>query len=429
MLKRVLQSRLAFSAGIYAVSNILNSAIPFLLMPVLTRFLSPTDYGLTATFQVLVGFVAPFVGLSINGAIGRTFFSREEVDLPGYITNCLYLLCGCTLAVGTILWIFAGPVSKISVFPEGWLWGVIVVAVGQCLSLVVLTIWQFQGKAVQYGSFQVLLTALNAGISLWLIVTLGFKWEGRILAQAAVAVFSLGAGWVLLSKQGWLKLGLNKTYLYSAVAFGVPLIPHAFGGWMMNAADRLFISNMVGLADTGIYSVGFQVTQVIALIEVSFNTAFAPWLYKRLAENNPKTNLKIVKFTYLYVLGMAAFALLFTFCAPFLLNVMVGKDFRGASKFIFLLAVAQAVQALYYMTCNYIFYSAKTGYVAVATFVSALVHILATYLLVKANGALGAAQATVISSVVSAALIWWFAARVHKMPWNLRLKTEEAGYS
>ena len=418
-MKRILHSKLASSAGIYTVSNVFNSAIPFLLMPVLTRFLSPTDYGLTATFQVLVGFVAPFVGLSINGAIARTFFSKEAVDLPGYITNCLYLLCGCTLIVGTILWLFAGPVSKIAVFPEGWLWSVIIVAAGQCLALVVLTIWQFQEKSVKYGGFQVALTALNGGLSLWLVVALGFKWEGRVLAQVAVAVFSLAAGGFLLLKGGWLKHGINKKYLYSAVAFGVPLIPHAFGGWLTAAADRLFISNMVGLADTGIYTVGCQVTQVIALIAVSVNTAFAPWLYKRLAENDPKTNLKIVKFTYIYVIGMFAFALVFTFLAPLLLNVFVGKDFRNASQYIFWLALAQATQALYFMTCNYIFYSAKTGYIAIATFVSAFVHILATYLLIRSNGTLGAAQATVISSVVSAGLTWWFAARLHKMPWAL----------
>lgn len=419
-MKKIFQSKLASSAGIYTVSNIFNSAIPFLLMPVLTRFLSPTDYGLTATFQVLVGFVAPFVGLSINGAIARTFFNKESVDLPQYITNCLYLLCGCTLVVGTIFWLFAGPISKISVFPEGWLWSVIIVAAGQYLALVVLTIFQFQEKSVKYGGFQVSLTALNAGLSLWLIVILGFKWEGRVLAQVAVAGFAIGASVFLLIRSGWLKHGINKTYLYSAVAFGVPLIPHAFGGWLTAAADRLFISNMVGLADTGIYTVGFQVTQVIALIEISFNTAFAPWLYKRLAENNPKTNLMIVKFTYLYVIGMFAFALIFTFFAPFLLNVLVGKDFRSATQFIFWLALAQATQALYFMTCNYIFYSAKTGYIAIATFISASVHILSTYLLIKTNGALGAAQATVISSVVSAALTWWFAARVHKMPWALQ---------
>ena len=46
--------------SIYTLASIINATIPFLLMPVLTRYLSPTDYGIIAIAQSIIGFLTPF---------------------------------------------------------------------------------------------------------------------------------------------------------------------------------------------------------------------------------------------------------------------------------------------------------------------------------------------------------------------------------
>ncbi len=71
-------------------------------MPVLTRYLNPDDYGVVAMFGVLLSFMVPFTGLSIHGAIARQYYDRDEVDLPSYVTNCLFILISSTRIVGII---------------------------------------------------------------------------------------------------------------------------------------------------------------------------------------------------------------------------------------------------------------------------------------------------------------------------------------
>lgn len=44
--------KLLRGASVYLTSNILNSAIPFLLLPILTRYLSTEEYGKIAMFQI-----------------------------------------------------------------------------------------------------------------------------------------------------------------------------------------------------------------------------------------------------------------------------------------------------------------------------------------------------------------------------------------
>ena len=79
---RVIKSSLFQSAFIYTLTRAINSAIPFFLMPVLTRYLTPVDYGIVAMFGVLLSFVASFTGLSIHGAIASSIMTVMKYICP-----------------------------------------------------------------------------------------------------------------------------------------------------------------------------------------------------------------------------------------------------------------------------------------------------------------------------------------------------------
>ena len=379
------------------------------------------DYGIVATFQILISFIAPFVGLSITGAISVKYYDKSGTDLPKYITNCIGILAASTISVSIIIWLFAKYISGFVTFPVEWLWSIVIVSMGQFLVQIALALWQIQMKPVPYGTFQLLQTMLNITLSLVLIVVMGMQWQGRVIAQ----VFCDGTFGIIaiifLYKNNWLKFEYDRSYIVSALKYGVPLIPHALAGWAMAAVDRVFINKMIGVADTGVYTVGYQVAMVIVIIETSFNNAWVPWLFHNLGTGDPLVKIKIVKTTYMYVATMILIALLLSLSAPWFMSILVGKDFMGATKFIFWLALSKGIYSMYFMTCNYLFYMKKTILVAFSTFSAAIIHIVATYFLVKANGAIGAAQAGIISTTALVCMTWYLSNRIFKMPWNLRL--------
>lgn len=148
------------------------------MIPVLTRYLAPADYGVTATFQVLVGFVAPFIGLSIQGAVARKYFDKGSVDFPAYVTNCLFVLLGSSLVASLIILIAARPIARLAVFPHQWIWAVLAVSVSQFIAQVTLTLWQVQSMPLKYGLFQSLQTIINLILSLWFVIGLRMSWGG-----------------------------------------------------------------------------------------------------------------------------------------------------------------------------------------------------------------------------------------------------------
>jgi O-antigen/teichoic acid export membrane protein len=167
-------------------------------------------------------------------------------------------------------------------------------------------------------------------------------------------------------------------------------------------------------------TVGFQIGMIIGILADSFNRAWAPWLFNKLNENNPETKLKIVKFTYLYFIGIIAMALSLGLTAPLILKVLVGEDFYKAQSVVLWIALGYAFNGMYYMVTNYIFYVYKTQILTFITFFCGLLNIPITYFLTKLNGIIGTSQAYAIILFLFFLFTWILSQRLYKMPWRLR---------
>ena len=418
----ILRHQLFKNAWVYTVCGTIASAISFFLLPVLTRYLTPSDYGIVVTFQVLFAVMIILVGLNMHGAVMVNFFELDKQKLKVYIGNVILILFISFILTFSIIYGLRVPISHLIKFPENWLPVVVVIALLQSIFTLALTLWQVEQKPLSYGIFQILQTVLNIGLSIIFVVLLGWNWQGRLLGIIiASIIFGLISIFVIY-KRKYIRFSFNKTYFRDALFFGIPLIPHALGGWIMTGIDRFFINSMVGVAATGIYTVGYQVGMIIGLLAASFNQAWAPFLFEKLKKNNFSTKIKIVKFTYIYGVGIIILALGLSFIAPYFLEFFVGESFYSAYKYVLWIALAYAANGMYLMVVNYIFYVKKTYILAWITFFAAGVNIVLNYFLIKANGPIGAAQATTITFFLFFILTWALSARVYKMPWLLKKK-------
>jgi len=416
--RRLASSEFVRSSTIYTVSSVANAAIPFLMMPILTRYLSPADYGVVAMFSVLRGAADPFVGLSVHGAVGVKYFDKET-DLPSYVGNCMFVLAATGLAISGVFLAFGDLISRWTAFPRSWLLAVPLVSAAQFIGLCLMTLWQSGEEPVKFGTFQVVQTLVNVSLSILLVVGLGMNWQGRLIAQIVTMTGFAALALGLLRRRGWMTLKLDGRYIMDALRFGVPLIPHALGGIIITQTDRVFITNMSGLSSTGVYSVGFQIAMVVDIVCSSVNKAFVPWLYRRLSENAPGQKVRIVKLTYAYYFGIALFALSIAAVAPWFLSVFVGDKFAGAYVYTKWIALGYAFNGMYYMVANYAFYAEKTYALAPVTAITAVINIGLNYLLIKVNGPVGAAQASALALLVQFLLTWAMSTRIYPMPWNL----------
>ncbi len=62
-LKSRLNSPLISGSAVYVVANLIAAVTPFLLLPILTRYLPPNEYGEIAIFLKLISALSAIVGL------------------------------------------------------------------------------------------------------------------------------------------------------------------------------------------------------------------------------------------------------------------------------------------------------------------------------------------------------------------------------
>lgn len=418
-IRSLFRSELLKSGGTYTLSSIFEKAIPFLLLPVLTRYLTTSDYGIVSMFTVLVGLTMPFTGLGMKAAVLRSYY-KEEIDFPSYVSNALGILVISTSSILGVFWLFADYISKYSALPSDWLIAVVIVSAGQFVINILLAIWQAEVKPIQYGIFKVSVTALNMGLSVLFIVALGYGWEGRIIGKTVAVILFLGLGIIILLRKEIIRFRLVIDYIKHALQYGIPLIPHMISGILITYIDRLFITNMIGVGETGIYTVGYQVGMIISVLASSFNKAWTPWLYRQLDKGTELIKKKIVKFTYLYFVIILLLAFLLAFLAPWFMEFFVGEEFQGSTKFILWIALGYAFNGMYFMVTGYIFYTEKTYVLSILTFISVILNATFNYVLINIYGALGAAIATTLTYFFFFMIVWIWSNKIYKMPWLLR---------
>lgn len=419
------QPSLFRNAWTYTVSNAINSAIPLLLLPILTRYLSPEEYGLVAMFTVLTAVVTAIAGLGTHGAVTREYFLRSREGFAGFVGTCIFILAASSMVLLGLIALFSRPLTGITGIPEHWLAAAVLMGAGQLLCSIGLVIWQVRGLPAIYGAFQIGMSLFNALLSLGLVVGMEMGWQGRVIGQVA-AVFAMGVmATVLLARGGWIRFRFSRDHARGALRYGVPLVFHALGATAVATVDRTLITNLVSIDETGLYVVAAQIAMGITFLADSFNRAYAPWLFEKLKEGNPATMRRIVIGTYWYYAGVLLLAGLLVLVAPFLVGFIVGPKFSGATQYILWLSLASAFGGMYYMVTLYIQFSGKTERLAAVTLTVGALNIPLCYAFIQMGGGIGAAQATAVSQLLTFLATWVFAAKAIDMDWMMRRKQPE----
>ena len=167
------------------------------MLPVLTRYLTPADYGVIAIFNVCVAIFGVFTGLSVHGAVNVNYFKLEKEIKKFYRKLFIYFKCVNigNLTIGYNLLSFFS--EKIGMSIE-WFIFAIIVSAAQFLTTINLTLWIVEERPKPYSIYQLSQTALLAVLSIILVVGFGMNYEGHLLQLQLERFFFHLLVWFLL---------------------------------------------------------------------------------------------------------------------------------------------------------------------------------------------------------------------------------------
>ena len=409
-------------ASIYLVSNLLNAIIPFLLLPILTRYLSPAEYGQIAMFQTLLAGISTFIGLNTIGAANRKFYDNDldKTVLKQFNGCCIQILIVSSIIAFVGIFLFKDQLSEFLAIPTSWVLAVVIISVFSFITTMRLGQWQIRSQAKWFGILQVSSSLMNMLLSLLFVIILTKGAQGRIDAQIITAIVAAIISFIWLYKDKLLQIKIWKPQqIKEALSFGVPLIPHHVGFFLISAVDRFVINQKLGLSDAGIYMVAVQLSSAMAILFDAVNKAYIPWLFERLKRDKHEEKKQIVKYTYLFFIITLLVAGLAFIIGPLFINLITGDKYIEAGKVIGLLCLGQAFGGMYLMVTNYIFFSKKTGMLALVTISTGLINILLLFKFVEYFGLMGAAASFAICKFIQFIITWVVASFKVTMPWFL----------
>ncbi len=405
------------NAFIYTGSEVLNSAVPFLLLPVLTRYLAPGDYGVVAMFISLFNIAIIVVGLNTSAAIVVYYFRLTPEQLRIFIGNIVIILAVSSCVALAVILLTKGLIIRFLPFSTVWLVLLVITSTTFFVSFINLRLWLAEQRPVIYGLYQLLLTVANIGLSLLLVVGLGMKWQGRVLGLSGATILFGIISLVIIYRRKLISFSPDRKMITEALRYSLPLIPSEFSGSMRIVIDRLMLAAMTTLAATGLYVVGYQIGLIMAVLVYAFHRAYEPFLYRRLATITPEDKRRFVRVTYLYFFGVLACASILTVGAPLLLKIFAAKDYSESYVYVGWIAFGYAFYGMSLMVLPYILFQKRTMVLAYVSLIGTGIQIILCYVLIRREGPLGAAHATLISFFLSFILVWIVSAHAYPMNW------------
>lgn len=390
--------------AVYVGAAALNAAIPFLLLPLIARWLGPADFGIIGTFVAIVNVLVLLVGLNAYGFVSVGYF-RDGADTLAKLTGgAVAIILGGSMLVGVAGWIGRDTIERLAQIDRNWLWTVLAAAAGQAIVAVGLAVAQTIRRPAIYSAIQIGYGLTLGTLAIVLVGGFGLGWPGRALAQA-LAALSVAAGTLLwLRTTGRVTIVPGRDTVRRALRFGIPLLPHSMAAVAMASMDRLALGGRFPPSVVGQYFLALQVAGAFTAFAAAVNQAWVPWLYERLARNDDSAWVEISRTIRIGGGVLAVAVLSMILLAMPLVRLIGGEAYLAATSPLRLLACYAGCQAWYTIMSAFLFYAERSKLLSTLTMSSAALQGVLILLCIR-WGALGVAGALAAASFVAAIAI------------------------
>ena len=418
---KLLRSKLLQQSGFYLVGQFLQKAVSFLLLPVWTIYLTPSDYGIMGTLAAYNGVIGILLMFGIYGAVTRHYFDFKEdhETQRRYVSSNFFFLVVVSGAVLTILALFGRPLWERATSNAIPFWPYVVLMLISCygglLYRLPYSLYQAQQKVRKCVTFDFISFILSTVICLVFVVGWGMGVYGMLLgACIAQTLITLIITSFLLKE--WFVPKFEWHHISRTLAFGLPIVPHLLSGWVLAFVDRVMLARMVPLDDVGRYTLAINLGMVMLMIVTSINDAYQPYYYNLMTSSqNPQP--KILRIILFYLAGLGFIALIGSIFAGELIALLTPVKYHGSARYVSPVVLGYFMVGLYYFVSSPIFFHKKTHLLPIITGLAAVLNITLNYLFIPKFGAIAAAWNSLACYGVMLAIYYIIAQKLKAFPY------------
>ena len=227
----------------YTLANYIPIMLSFILLPIYTRYLTPSDYGIIALIVALNSLLSIFISLQLPKSISKYFVDfKDNTSLSEFLSTILLSSLFISISTFLVLVVFYKEIIEIifkssDIVPFDLYLLSISSVLFTSLSSIFKSVLIFQQKGFHVFKLDFPITLLFTVIYFINIVVLDLKVYGVIIALLFQSLFQFLV--YSLSTKGFFKIYFKFSYLHSPFFFAIGLIPHAIAGFAFITSDKI----------------------------------------------------------------------------------------------------------------------------------------------------------------------------------------------
>jgi O-antigen/teichoic acid export membrane protein len=380
--------QLAKDIAIYGSGDVLLRATAFITAPIYTRIFTVEDYGTLNFVLTVTGLMGAILILGGDSAYDRFYWEAKTHHERQLVTSSwLGFLSLWSVAAIVVCLPFVGWFSN-------WSFGTAQYALLFALALIAtpLTLMNSlcghvlrnQFRAQLFTILTVATTLLTIGLGIVGVVVLDLGLVGAIGGTSLAAAVILPVR--LWTVRGFLRPMFSLHLVRNMLAFGVPFVPAALAGWVFASADRIVLGKLSTLDQLGLFAIATSAASILNLVNGALGQAWSPHAYMLYEERPEDARVFYGQvLTYLLV-GFGVLCVGMTAFADELLKVLATPEFYAAAPAVGPLALGFMAYATIQVTASGISLMKKTRYLALYTWVAALLNVALNVVLVPKWG-------------------------------------------
>lgn len=380
---------------IIAIGKLSTQIISYLLLPLYTSQLDPSEYGNYDFICTLSVFLCPIITLLMEESMFRYLIDADsKVQRKKIITQTIIYTFFGTVLFTIIAALIMGFGTD---YTPMYITAIITFVISNILIGLSNALSRGLGKIKLYSVSNFILGISTIILNIVFILALNAGAEGLLWANTIANAFTAIVILAILKLPKYIGK-IDKPLMKDMIKYSVPLVPNSISWSIINMSDRIILTQMVSSAANGIYAMANKFPNIINVLYGYFYTAWKESAAKIVKEDNKNQYYNSIYHDakrFLYAVTICLIAVM-----PFAFPIFINEAYDEAYVYIPIVMIAT-----YYSNLSSFYGGIFSAYkdtkiMGTTTIVAAVINLVIDLLLVNSLKIYAACFSTLIANLI-----------------------------
>lgn len=386
---------------ILAIGTFGSKLLVFLLMPLYTALLSPSQYGTAELITGTANLIMPFACVGITNGIFR-FAAEKGTDREGVFSSGMVLLgaglCGTVLLGAVALCIGAAWRTEILL--------VVLYVLAADLQAVCAQYVRAVDRTRLFAVQGILNTLVTVGFNILFLMAFDLGVTGYVLSTVVGNL--LTTAFLVVSAKLWRVFRLShvsRTAMRELFRFSLPMVPTTICWLITDLSDRYLVSWFCGEAVNGVYSAAYKIPTIVNLVSGIFMQAwqFSAVVQSADGEECSRFYSQVFRgFLSVIFIGSGGLILL----SPWLCRLLLNSAYHEAWRYMPTLLCSAALESVVSFLASVYMVRKKSMHSFLTAVAGTGLNLLLNFLFIPRTGTFGGALGAAIATLIGYAAVW-----------------------